>query len=84
MTIHIPISDLEPNIRTLYLENNIFELSLDYQTNAITGYFKNKGIYEEVELFNFSKVCKMDNRWTGYELHQSTFEITIQITGLNK
>jgi hypothetical protein len=82
MTIHIPISDLEPNIRTLYLENNIFELSLDYQTNAITGYFKNKGIYEEVELFNFSKVCKMDNRFTSYKIHKNKTEIILEIVGL--
>jgi hypothetical protein len=82
MTIHIPISDLEPNIRTLYLENNIFELSLDYQPNAITGYFKNKGIYEEVELFNFSKVCKMDNRFTSYKIHKNKTEIILEIVGL--
>ena len=79
MTIHIPISYLEPNIRTLYLENNIFELSLDYRPNAITGYFKNKGIYEEVELFNFSKVCKMDNRFTSYKIHKRKTELIIEI-----
>ena len=79
MTIHIPISDLEPNIRTLYLENNIFELSIDYQPNAIVGYFKNNGLYEEVEVFNFSKVFKMDNRYSSYKIHKRKTELIIEI-----
>ena len=79
MTIHIPISDLEPNIRTLYLENNIFELSIDYQPNAIVGYFKNNGLYEEVEVFNFSKIFKMDNRFTSYKIYKRKTELIIEI-----
>jgi hypothetical protein len=79
MTIHIPISYLEPNIRTLYLENNIFELSIDYQPNAIVGYFKNNGLYEEVEVFNFSKVFKMDNRYSSYKIHKRKTELIIEI-----
>ena len=37
---------------------------------------------EEIEVFNFSRVCKMDNRWTGYEVHESKTEIIIEITNL--
>jgi hypothetical protein len=80
MKIEISILDLEPTIRELYLNGKIKSLGIDYQPNALMGWVDGK----EIEVFNFSKVCKMDNRWTGYELHQSTFEITIQITGLNK
>ena len=80
MTIHIPISDLEPSIRDLYLEDKILQLSIDYQPNAIIGYFKNNGLYEEVEVFNFSKVFKMDNRFTTYKIHKRKTELIIEIT----
>lgn len=78
MTIHIPISDLEPNVRKLYLENRITQLGIDYQPNSIMGWCDK----EEIEVFNFSRVCKMDNRWTGYEVHESKTEIIIEITNL--
>lgn len=75
MIIHIPISDLDPPIRKLYLENKILGMGIDYAPNAITGWVDNK----EVEVFNFGKVCKMDNRWSGYELYKSPTEIIIDI-----
>ena len=78
MTIHIPISDLEPKVRELYLENKIRSLGIDYMPNAIMGWVDN----EEIEIFNFSKVCKMDNRWTGYKLYENKTEIIIEIEGL--
>lgn len=78
MIIHIPISDLEPEIKKLYLENKIESLAIDYQPNAIMGWVDN----EEIEVFNFSKVCKMDNRWTGYKLYENKTEIIIEIEGL--
>ena len=80
MTLHIPISDLEPNTRNLYLEDKILQLSIDYQPNTIIGYFKNNGLYEEVEVFNFSKVFKMDNRFTSYIIHKRKTELIIEIT----
>ena len=78
MTIHIPISDLKPKIKKLYLENKIESLGIDYQPNAIMGWVDK----EEIEVFNFSKVCKMDNRWTGYNLYKNETEIVIEITNL--
>lgn len=78
MTIHISISDLEPKVKELYLENKIKSLGIDYQPNAIMGWVGD----EEIEVFNFSKVCKMDNRWTGYNLYQNKTEIIVEITNL--
>lgn len=78
MTIHISISDLEPKVRELYLENKIQSLSIDYAPNSIMGWVGR----EEIEVFNFSKVCKMDNRWTGYKLYQNKTEIIVEIEGL--
>ena len=78
MTIHIPISDLKPEVKKLYLENKIKSLGIDYQPNAIMGWVGK----EEIEVFNFSKVCKMDNRWTGYNLYKNETEIIVEITNL--
>lgn len=78
MTIHISISDLEPKVKELYLENKIKSLCIDYWPNAIMGWVGD----EEIEVFNFSKVCKMDNRWTGYNLYQNKTEIIVEITNL--
>lgn len=78
MTIHIPISDLDYNIRKLYLEDKIKSMCIDYQPNAITGWVDD----EEIEVFNFTKVCRMDNRWTGYNLHKNKTEIIIEIIGI--
>ena len=78
MTIHIPILDLKPNIRKLYLENKITQLGIDYAPNSIMGWCDGS----EVEIFNFSKVCRMDNRWSGYEIYQNKTEIIIEITKL--
>ena len=78
MTIHIPISDLEPKIRNLYLEDKIKSIGIDYQPNSIMGWYDG----EEIEVFNFNKVCKMDNRWSSYEIHQNKLEIIIEITKL--
>ena len=75
MTIHIPISDLHPKIAKLYLEHKIQDLGIDYMPNSITGWYSG----EEIEVFNFNKVCKLDNRWSGYELYQNSTEIIISI-----
>jgi hypothetical protein len=79
MTIHIPISDLEPNVRKLYLEDRLVGgLSIDYSPNALVSWCDGK----EITVFSFNKICKMDNRYSGYEIHKNKTEIIIEITGL--
>jgi hypothetical protein len=78
MTIHISVYDLEPKIRKLYLQKQITQLGIDYAPNSIMGWCDNK----EIEVFNFSKICRMDNRWSSYEIHQNITEIIIEITNL--
>lgn len=78
MTIHIPISDLKPEVKSLYRRGRISSLSIDYAPNAIMGWVDGT----EIEVFDFSKVCKMDNRWTGYNLYPMKYEIVIEITNL--
>jgi len=79
MTIHIPISDLSIEIRKLYLEDKLVGgLSIDYVPNTLVSWYDGK----EITIFNFNKVCKMDNRWTGYVIHKNKTEIIIEITNL--
>jgi len=78
MKIQIQVNDLEPRVRDLYREGRIKQMCIDYQPNAIMGWCGN----EEVEVFNFSKVCRMDNRYTGYELYTDEESITVEITKL--
>lgn len=79
MTIHIPISDLTPDVRKLYLENKLVGgLSIDYAPNALVSWYDGR----ELVVFRFDKICKMDNRWTGYTIHKNKTEIIIEITGL--
>lgn len=75
MTIHIPISDLSPEIKKLYLEKKLISIGIDYPPNSLMGWTDNK----EIEVFNFDKVCKMDNRWSGYEIYLNDTEIIIEI-----
>lgn len=79
MTIHIPITDLEPRVRKLYLEDKLIGgLSIDYAPNALVSWYDGK----EVIVFNFNRICKMDNRYSGYQIHKNKTEIIIEITGL--
>jgi hypothetical protein len=76
MTIHIPISDLELSVKKLYLEDKLVGgLSIDYALNALVGWCDEK----EVIVFSFNKICKMDNRWTGYHVYSNKTEIIITI-----
>ena len=78
MTIHIPISLLDSRVKKLYLENKLKQLTLDYQPNSIIAQY----LEEEIEVFNFSKVCKFDNRFTSYIIYLNKTEIVIEIVGL--
>ena len=77
MTIHIPVNNLEPKIKKLYLENKLIDLGIDYQPNSIIAWYDG----EEIEIFNFNKICKLDNRFTSYNLFQNKTEIIIEIVG---
>jgi hypothetical protein len=78
MKIHIPITDLEASVQKLYSDDMIKHMVIDYAPNSIMGWVDGK----EIEVFNFSKICRMDNRWTGYNLYPMKSEIVIEITNL--
>lgn len=77
MTIHIPISDLNPAVRELYLGDRLQGgLTIDYAPNCLMSWYEGK----EVVVFDFTRVCKMDNRWSSYEIHKNKTEIIIEIS----
>jgi hypothetical protein len=80
MIIVIELKDLEPKIQSLYLQNRLSNFSIDYLPNSLFAIDEISN--SEVEIFNFNKVCKLDNRWTGYEVHTGKTEIIIEITNL--
>jgi len=76
MTIHIPISSLDSKVKKLYLEEKLKSFGIDYQPNSLTAWYK-----EEIEVFNFNKICKLDNRFTSYEIYLNKTEIILEIVG---
>ena len=63
----------------LHLEDKLIGgLSIDYAPNTLVSWYDGK----EITIFDFNKVCKMDNRFTGYKIFKNKTEIVIQITGL--
>jgi hypothetical protein len=77
MTIHIPVSSLDVNIKKLYLEEKLKGFGIDYQPNCLMAWYGE----EEVEVFNFNKICKLDNRYTSYNLFTNKTEIILEIVG---
>lgn len=76
MTIHIPINELTKEIRTLYIEDKLQYLTIDYQPNAIVSFVK--GTNQEVIVYDFTKICKLDNRYVGYNIYKNSTEIVIE------
>jgi hypothetical protein len=47
--------------------------SIDYMCNSLMGLYKGN----EHQVYNFNHICKMDNRWSGYEITEENNLITI-------
>lgn len=78
MTIHIPATQFNERARKLYLENKLKGIGIDYQPNAIMGWYED----EEIEIFSFKKVFMwMGNRYTSYKIFQNKTEIILEIVG---
>jgi len=75
MTIHIPVSELEPQAKELYLAGKLSELGIDYQYNWIDAWDGEK----DVVLFRFKKYFKADNKFCTYQIHQSKSELIIEM-----
>jgi len=85
MRIHIPVADLSPEIQELYTQERLGYFGIDYQYNNIIAGERKESIHldekwKEIEVFNFTKYLKMDNRFSSYEIHLTPQEIIIEIT----
>jgi hypothetical protein len=84
MTIKIPITTLPLEVQELYRENNLCYFAIDYQYNNILASVKKESInlderWEDIEVFNFTKYLKMDNRFNTYTIELTPTEIIIHI-----
>lgn len=85
MTIKIPITILPLEVQELYSENKLYYFAIDYQYNNILASVKKESInlderWEDIEVFNFTKYLKMDNRFNTYTIELTPTEIIIHIT----
>jgi hypothetical protein len=76
MTIHIPVSELEPQAKKLYLEGKLTELGIDYQYNWVDAWDGEK----DIVVFKFKKYFKADNKFCTYKIHQNKSELIIEMT----
>ena len=80
MILHIHISEIKPDIRKKFLENEIKGLSIDYAFNAVMGWIDD----EEVKVVDFSNYFRVDNRGNTYNLYRTLTEIIIEIIPIKK
>lgn len=78
MMIFLGLEDLTPKVKKLYLENKLTGgMSIDYALNQLLSYWEE----EEIVIFDFTPIGKLDNRWRGYQIYQRLDGIIIEITG---
>lgn len=85
MRIHISVTELPLEVQELYTQNKLHHFGIDYQYNNLLAEVEvnlssiRKGT-KEVEVFNFTKYLKMDNRFNTYEIKRTPQEIIIELT----
>jgi len=75
MILHIHISEIEEDMRKLYLEDKVGHLSIDYAYNSIMGWNGTA----EIKVFSFDKYFKADNRYNTYNIYRNKTEILVEI-----
>lgn len=75
MIINIHYGEFNDKARKLFLKDRLNSFSIDYAYNSIMSWDGD----EEITVFNFDKVCKMDNRYNTYEIYQSEWGVTLEI-----
>jgi|TARA_B110000967_G_C18794571_1_gene515078 hypothetical protein len=73
MLITIHYKELESSISKLFIEDKLSHFVIDFEPNAL---FARDG-RKELEIFNFNRICKLDNRYSSYEIFIGPTEILI-------
>ena len=85
MRIHIPVVELSLEVQELYNKNKLHYFGIDYQYNNLLAEIKTESIHldkkwKQIEVIDFTKYLKMDNRFNTYEIKLTPQEIIIEIT----
>ena len=82
MEIKIHVLELEEVVQYLYLNNQLSNFGIDYQTSTLTAERKMnmlEGVkHHSTTVYDFSKILKLDSRYTSYEIVKNTAEIIIK------
>ena len=76
MILTIAFEELNNDIKAYYAAGEVKGIGIDYQYNALLGYVN--GV--EVEVFNFSKYFKTDNRYSSYEIYCAPTQILLEFS----
>lgn len=74
MLVTIPLSSFSERAKKLYIAGELKNFGIDYQPNSLLAWHGE----EEIEIFNFSRICKMDNRYSSYEIYPGLTRILIE------
>lgn len=76
MNITILLStDVDPVIADLILDHKLEGgYSIDYALNSLVSFYQGK----EIEVYNFTKYLRLDNRWGSYEIQDYGTKIVIK------
>lgn len=76
MNITILLStDVDPMVSNLILDHKLEGgYSIDYALNSLMSYYQGK----EIEIYNFSKHLRLDNRFSSYEIQDYGTKINIK------
>lgn len=87
MEIKIYVLELEKHIQYLYLDDQLFNFGIDYQTSTLTAERKVnmlEGIkYHSTLVYDFSKFLNLDSRYCSYKIIKNTAAILIKFKVVN-
>ena len=73
MTVEIFYHDMEEDIAEMFSSNEFVSISIDYMFNAVMGWKDGK----EFVIYDFSPICRLDNRKHTYELEWDCDKIVV-------
>lgn len=74
MLVTLHHSDFNQQIKKLFLENKLKHYSIDYETNNLLAWYEDV----EYEVYNFTRVCRLDNRYVSYDIYIGPTEILLE------
>lgn len=76
MTVEISYHDMKEDIAQMFTSNEFVSISIDYMFNAVMGWKDGR----EFTIFDFTPICRLDNRKSRYDLEWDCEKIVIDFT----